>query len=226
MNHFKGWIKLYRSLSEKGWYVKSEYVHLWVHLLMKANHKDAEFWFNGANIKIKRGQMVTGRKALSRETGISESKIERILKCFESEQQIEQQTNNRSRLISISYFDKYQATEQPTTQQTDSNRTTDEQQADTNKNANNNNNNKEQRELTFREQVAQHTTYESSMLDSFADYWTESNEKGKKMKFEMQKTFDIVRRLKAWSNNGFDNKKPADKLDIDNTKDSDYPSII
>jgi len=27
MNHFKGWIKLYRSLSEKGWYVKSEYVH-------------------------------------------------------------------------------------------------------------------------------------------------------------------------------------------------------
>ena len=91
---------------------------------------------------------------------------------------------------------------------------------------NDNVNDKEIRELAFREQVAQHTTYESSMLDSFADYWTESNEKGKKMKFEMQKTFDIVRRLKAWSNNGFDNKKPADKLDIDNTKDSDYPSII
>ena len=91
---------------------------------------------------------------------------------------------------------------------------------------NDNVNDKEIRELAFREQVAQHTTYESSMLDTFADYWTESNEKGKKMKFEMQKTFDIVRRLKAWSNNGFDNKKPADKLDIDNTKDSDYPSII
>ena len=70
---------------------------------------------------------------------------------------------------------------------------------------------KEQRELTFREQVAQHTTYESSMLDSFADYWTESNEKGKNMKFEMQKTFDIVRRLKTWSNNGFDNKKPKNE---------------
>jgi len=76
---------------------------------------------------------------------------------------------------------------------------------------NDNVNDKEIRELAFREQVAQHTTYESSMLDTFADYWTESNEKGKKMKFEMQKTFDIVRRLKTWSNNGFDNKKPKNE---------------
>ena len=80
-----------------------------------------------------------------------------------------------------------------------------------NVNVNVNVNDKEIRELAFREQVAQHTTYESSMLDTFADYWTESNEKGKKMKFEMQKTFDIVRRLKTWSNNGFDNKKPKNE---------------
>jgi len=68
---------------------------------------------------------------------------------------------------------------------------------------------KEIRELTFREQVAQHSTYEALMLDEFADYWTESNPKGKKLKFELQKTFDIARRLKKWSSNNFNTSKES-----------------
>jgi hypothetical protein len=48
-------------------------------------------------------------------------------------QQIEQQTNSRNRVISILSWDKYQQTEQ----QTDSKRTTTEQQVDTNNNDNN-----------------------------------------------------------------------------------------
>ena len=39
------------------------------------------------------------------------------------------------------------------------------------------------------------------MLIRFIDYWTESNEGGRKMKFEMQKTFDIRRRLVKWKDN-------------------------
>ena len=68
---------------------------------------------------------------------------------------------------------------------------------------------KEIRELTFREQVAQHTTFDAVMLDEFADYWTESNPKGKKLKFELQKTFDIARRLKKWSSNNFNTSKES-----------------
>tara|TARA_R110001632_G_scaffold66281_2_gene156519 strand:- start:84 stop:677 length:594 start_codon:yes stop_codon:yes gene_type:complete len=68
---------------------------------------------------------------------------------------------------------------------------------------------KEIRELTFREQVAQHTTYDALMLDEFSDYWTESNLKGKKLKFELQKTFDIARRLKKWSSNNFNTSKES-----------------
>ena len=64
---------------------------------------------------------------------------------------------------------------------------------------------KEIRELTFREQVAQ-TNYSNEMKDAFCNYWTESKTNGKKMRFEMQKTFDIARRLVTWSNNDFSNK--------------------
>jgi hypothetical protein len=38
-----GWIKLHRKLQKKGYYKKSEYIHLWVHLLLSANHKEKEF---------------------------------------------------------------------------------------------------------------------------------------------------------------------------------------
>ena len=37
-----------------------------------------------------------------------------------------------------------------------------------------------------------------TIIQEFVDYWTEKNISGKKMKFEMQKTFDIKRRLARW----------------------------
>jgi hypothetical protein len=133
-----GWIKIHRQLKEKAYYKDSEFIHLWLHLLLCANHANGEYLNGYEIIKLKKGQFVTGRKKLSLETGISESKIERILKVFESEQQIEQQTNSRSRVISILSWDKYQQTEQ----QVDSKWTANEQQMDTNNNDNNNKNDK------------------------------------------------------------------------------------
>lgn len=47
------------------------------------------------------GQLITGRKAISDKLRVTESKVQRVLKCYESEQQIEQQTGNRNRLITI-----------------------------------------------------------------------------------------------------------------------------
>jgi len=146
-NYVTGWIKLYRSLKNKGWYKKSDFVHLWIHLLIKANHKGKEFWFGGKNIKVSAGQFVTGRKILSAETGISESKVQRILKQFESEQQIEQQTNNTNRLISILNWEQYQKVEQQSEQQMNNGRTTSEQRVNTNKNDNNVKNEKNEKNI-------------------------------------------------------------------------------
>lgn len=128
-----GWIKLHRSILDKGWIKKPEYVQLWVVLLLLASHDDREYFWNGNTIILKSGQLITGRKALSQKTGIDENKIERILKCFKSEQQIEQQTTSTSRLISILNWKKFQQFEQPSEQRVNNKRTTSEQQVNTNK---------------------------------------------------------------------------------------------
>lgn len=60
----------------------------------------------------------------------------------------------------------------------------------------------EQRASDFMDKVAQHLNgYSKEMLRDFYDYWTEKNEGGRKMRFEMQKVFDIERRLKTWDSN-------------------------
>lgn len=43
--------------------------------------------------------------------------------------------------------------------------------------------------------------YGREMLNDFFRYWTETNQGGKKMRFEMEKVFEISKRLKTWSNN-------------------------
>lgn len=47
--------------------------------------------------------------------------------------------------------------------------------------------------------------YDRKLLRRFYDYWTEPNRSGTKMRFEMQKTWDMSRRLKRWENNDFNN---------------------
>lgn len=119
-----GWIKLYRSILGQPWYDDSHAVHLFIHLLISANHKGKQAIWDGSIIELQPGQLITGRKKLSAETGINESKVQRLLKKFEMYQQIEQQTNNVSRLISIVSWGVFQSGEQ----QTNSKRTTSEQQ--------------------------------------------------------------------------------------------------
>lgn len=43
--------------------------------------------------------------------------------------------------------------------------------------------------------------YGTDMLADFYNYWTESNPNGKKMRWEMQKVFDVSRRLATWAKN-------------------------
>ncbi len=44
-------------------------------------------------------------------------------------------------------------------------------------------------------------TYGKDILNNFFRYWTEPNISKTKMRFEMEKTWDLHRRLKYWASN-------------------------
>lgn len=159
-----GFIKLFRCIEDSFFWNDSEAVHLWIQLLISANHKDKEMLLSGKKETITSGQFVCSRNTLSLKTGIKESKIQRLLKLFENEQQIEQLTNSKYRIISILNWQKYQSGEQVNEQQMNNKRTADEQQMNTNNNDKNEKNDKNKEKDTI---VSKKKAYS----ESFETFW-------------------------------------------------------
>lgn len=80
-----------------------------------------------------------------------------------------------------------------------------------NKNINSNNNINDRVE-TFKTKVYTYSNiYSVDMLLKFFNYWSELNKSGTKMRFELEKTWEIEKRLITWKNNGLKYDKPAEK---------------
>lgn len=122
-----GWIKLHRRIVNWEWYKEPNTLALFLHLLIKANHKDGSW----KGMDIKRGQLVTGRKVLSSETGLSEQQVRTSLKHLNSTQEIVLQPTNKNTLITLVNYNSYQEKEQsqPADPQPDNQQSTSNQPA-------------------------------------------------------------------------------------------------
>lgn len=132
----RGWIKVHRALFESPVVTQSpEHLTVWMYLLTHATHRPYKAIFGGKEITVQKGQLITSRKSISEcvNRGVDSSKVQRILKSFENAHQIEQQTSNKNRLITLINWKKYQGFEQQNEQQVNNKRTTSEQQVNTNR---------------------------------------------------------------------------------------------
>lgn len=128
----KGYIKIHREILDHPVFDDPVCFKLWITLICMANHKDRRMSIGAKFITVKFGQLLTSRKSLSDKTGIQESKIERLLKLFKNEQQIEQESHSKYRVITVNKYEEYQIHEHQNEQQVNSKRTGSEQQVNTN----------------------------------------------------------------------------------------------
>ena len=118
----QGYIAIHRKMLDNPVVCKdADHIAVWCYLLLNATHTNYDVFFKGERLTLRPGQLLTGRKSISKQFNVSESKVQRILKLFESEQQIEQQTSNQNRLITILNWDSYQKGEQRNEQQLNNN---------------------------------------------------------------------------------------------------------
>lgn len=62
----------------------------------------------------------------------------------------------------------------------------------------------------FKEELKNTINYPDTMKKEFFDYWTEPNKSKTKMRFELEKTWDLNRRLNTWASRDRNfNKKPV-----------------
>ena len=105
----KGYIYLHRKIIDNPIVCKdAEHFAIWIYLLLKASHSDREYIFDGKRMTVVRGQLITSRREIADDLHVNESKVQRILKRFNSEQQIEQRTTTVNRIITILNYHKYQ----------------------------------------------------------------------------------------------------------------------
>ena len=135
-----GWIKLHRQICDNQDWLSEPFTRgqAWVDLLLLANHADGFLRVRGVKMPVKRGQCGWSAVKLSSRWQWSRGKVNRFLKELETAQQIVQQKNNVTCLITIVKYNEYQldGTTDGTASSTASS-TTDGQQAvqqtDTNK---------------------------------------------------------------------------------------------
>lgn len=99
-----GFIALHRSLLSWGWHADPATGWLFVNLLLMANWTDSDW----QGMTIKRGQLVTGRKALAAQTGLSEQTVRTSLNRLKSTNEITIASTNKFSVITIVNYGKFQ----------------------------------------------------------------------------------------------------------------------
>ena len=147
-----GWIKIHRKFLDWQWFEKSEAVHLFIYLLLKANHKDSQW----QGVDIKRGQFISSLGKISTDTGISLQSIRTLLNKFEKTNEIELKSTNKFTIVTICKYECYQDEIEQNNNPITNKKQTNNKQLTTNKNDKKEKNNKElilDRWVEYRKQI-------------------------------------------------------------------------
>lgn len=102
-----GFIKIYRSLEEWGWYSDGVVKDVFLHCLIKAAYKDCEYMGQ----KLKAGQLVIGRKKLAEALGFGERQIRTALEKLQLSGEITVESSSKYSVITVVKWNEYQCCE-------------------------------------------------------------------------------------------------------------------
>ena len=136
----QGWIKIHRKLLEWEWYDEPNTFRVFMHILLKANHKDKTY----RGTLVKKGSMLTSRDLLAKQTGLSVRQIRTALDNLKTTNEIAIKSSRKGSVIQVvkyaSYQDATDETTNRTTRKPSSKRPTNDQQTTSNKNDKNDKN--------------------------------------------------------------------------------------
>ena len=118
-----GWIKVYRKIRQSFVWTDANQLKLWLLILMKASHEGNRFLFNGQQVDVSSGQLVTGAHALAfefndgvpRDNQVAWRKVWRWVKRFENEGMLTIKSNNKYSVITVVNYPQYQSNDNPVT---------------------------------------------------------------------------------------------------------------
>ncbi|WP_208923251.1 DNA replication protein [Escherichia coli] len=112
-NGGKGFALLHRKIMDVPFYKDAEAAHLWVHLLLRANHEQTLVSTDVGDVVCERGEFITGRNTLAMETGLTADRVKSLLRKFQNLGMITTKSNNRFTVLKVVKYDEYQSNSCP-----------------------------------------------------------------------------------------------------------------
>tara|TARA_R110002020_G_scaffold321901_2_gene537761 strand:+ start:2375 stop:2965 length:591 start_codon:yes stop_codon:yes gene_type:complete len=167
-----GYIKLHRKILDNGVFADAELLKVFVWCILKANTTPNIVY--GRKVDV--GQFITGRVSAAEELHLKPSTVYKRMQVLKKQGYIDINSSTKNSLVTVVKFKAYQVEAK-----------------------------KPKRDLAqatkrFKDEAYNHD-YKAEILNAFVDYWTEPNRSKTKLRYELQKTFDVSRRLKTWAKN-------------------------
>ncbi len=109
MNQEEGFIKIHRKMLEWEWYDDINTKVLFLHLLLKVNHKEKKW----RGITVFPGEMITWLHALSTQTGLSIKQVRTALNKLKRTDEVAIKSTNNYSIIKVKNWDKHQTKGKP-----------------------------------------------------------------------------------------------------------------
>lgn len=167
----KGYIKLHRKILDNGVFADAELLKVFVWCILKANATPNIVF--GRKVDV--GQFITGRVSAAEELRLKPSTVYKRMQVLKKQGYISIDSNTKNSLITVLKYKSYQLDEKPKKRCLD------------------------KATKRFSDEVYSYD-YPQELQAEFIDYWTEPNRSKTKLRYELEKTFDISRRLKTWAN--------------------------
>lgn len=203
----EGWLKLSRKINTHWIWKDPVKLKWWIDILLTVNYENNKTSIGYKVFECKRGQSLLSLQSWAKKWGVSKSVVNNFFNMLENDGMIVIENETVTTRLTVCNYDTYQQSENTIN--------TDEERIE-NASRTQQSTIKERKEIKESKEVNTHESkeqifknevlvfsgkYEEKMLHNFINYWTEWNPKKTKMKFEMQATFEISKRLVTWNSN-------------------------
>jgi hypothetical protein len=120
----RGFVKMYRKMTEWEWYSDIIVKTVFIHCLLKANYKEKRW----RGYTIKRGQFITSYPKLAKECGITVSQARRAISALCSTGEITRKAQAKFSMVTVIGYDSYQSDNSQSNSQSNSQATGKQQQ--------------------------------------------------------------------------------------------------
>lgn len=202
-----GWITLDRGITNHWIFQDEKKFKWWIIMLIEANHTDNKFVLGNEVFQVKRGQSCNSLRTWAKLFNVTPKTVNDFFKLLKKDKMISQEIIGKGKqsttLVTIENYNNYQQEgKHKLLHEVNAEETQGKRKLPTNKNENNVKKDIGERKLQFASSLEPFKDiYSRDMLKAFLRYWAEPNPKKTKMKFEMEKTWDLTGRLETWSEN-------------------------